>query len=308
MAETDLKSRVTDYWNKLTRSQQRRRSRWWESPVIIEHVNRLVCGENGLFALSAGLTRVVKRRSEGRSYEQGVSVGCGVGRKEMELIKAGLVRRFDLYNLSDERIRLGRELAHEWGLEEVVVFRNENAFENTKPASVDFVHWNNSLHHMLDVEAAVSWSLTVLRPGGLFYMDDFVGPARFQWSEDSLQLASRIRNLLPKTYLRNARYGKRPHSTRIGRSSLEFMLANDPSEAAQSNLILGAVRRCFPKAEITLTGGLVCNLVLADILHNFQENDEVDLALLKFLLLMDELSIQKPGLDNHYATAFAWKS
>jgi SAM-dependent methyltransferase len=38
---------------------------------------------------------------------------------------------------------------------------------------VDFVHWNNSLHHMLDANKAVKSSYDILSPGGVFYMDDF---------------------------------------------------------------------------------------------------------------------------------------
>jgi len=45
---------------------------------------------------------------------------------------------------------------------------------------IDFVHWNNALHHMLNFEKAVQWSYQILKVDGVFYMDDFVGPSRFQ--------------------------------------------------------------------------------------------------------------------------------
>jgi len=307
MSEANLKSRISGYWNKVTLAKSAPRTRWWESSRIIEHVNRLVSGKPGLYRLSEGLTDVVTREGKGRVYEKGVSVGCGVGRKEMELVRAGLVRHFELYELSTERIRLGRELARSLRLEANVVFKEGDAFEEAAPGSFDFVHWNNSLHHMLDVELAVSWSSRVLRPGGLFYMDDFVGPARFQWSDASLRLANRIRGSLPQEYLRNPVRGRGPLSCEITRPSLDFMLANDPSEAAQSNLILGSVRRHFPDAKITLTGGLVYHLVLSDVLQNLHEQEPKAAAMLDLLLLIDQMSIRDPELDNHYATAYAWK-
>ena len=56
---------------------------------------------------------------------------------------------------------------------------------------------------MFDVNKALEWSRLILRKGGMFYMDDFVGPSRFQWSDSSLELASRIRSLLSPEYLVN---------------------------------------------------------------------------------------------------------
>jgi hypothetical protein len=36
---------------------------------------------------------------------------------------------------------------------------------------------------MFDVDGAVAWSKTVLKPGGVMYVEEFVGPDRFQWSD-----------------------------------------------------------------------------------------------------------------------------
>jgi SAM-dependent methyltransferase len=143
----------------------------------------------------------------------------------------------------------------------------------TEPEQYDLVHWNNSLHHMLDVEPAIEWSWRVLKPGGLFYMDDFVGPDRFQWTPQMLLVATAVRQ-------------------------------SDPSEAADSSRILECVRRRFPGADIMLTGGVVYHLALSDILANFKEDE--DLTLLDRLLEVDDMCTAVG--ETHYAIALTVKA
>jgi hypothetical protein len=76
----------------------------------------------------------------------------------------------------------------------------------------------------------------------------------------------------------------------------------DPSEAADSSRILGEVKRRFPAAEIVLTGGIVYNLTLSNVIANFGEEDE---PLLERLLQVDDDCIRNDL--THYATALAFK-
>lgn len=79
----------------------------------------------------------------------------------------------------------------------------------------------------------------------------------------------------------------------------------DPSEAAQSDLILECVRKYFPEVEITLTGGVIYFLVLEDVLHNLDEEDEYDRTILDLLMIMDKLCTGNPDYESLYATALA---
>ena len=305
-----LAKRIAAHWDARTTGSKPARTNWWESRMIREHVNRLVAGR--IYPVfSEGLLNKALQAAAGRVFERGISVGCGIGNKEMNLIKKGLVRSFDLYELSAERVAKGRQLAVDWGLTDAVRFHREDALQHHFEETVDLVHWNNSLHHMLDVDGAVSWSWRALSQGGMFYMDDYVGPPRFQWSDESLSLATRLRTLLPERYLRNPLYPDHPapYIDRVVKRPRPGAIARkDPSEAVQSDRIIAAVMRHFPNAEITYTGGTVYHLTLNTILHNFDETDETDRALLGLMLIIDELTTRIPELDNHYATAIAWKT
>lgn len=79
------------------------------------------------------------------------------------------------------------------------------------------------------------------------------------------------------------------------------MRATDPSEAADSDNILPALRQIFPGAQIRMTGGVVYNLALKDIIANF--DDVENAARLEELLVYDaELASQQ---QTQYACAFA---
>ncbi|MBA3543536.1 MAG: methyltransferase domain-containing protein [Chthoniobacterales bacterium] len=283
---------------------------WWQVPLVRQHINRLVAGLPCGTGASAGTVALLKRLAAGRVFRRAISVGAGVGIKEMLLLQNGLVEEVDLFELSSKRIAEGQERATKLGLDGRVHFHSSDAFQSVAEASVDLVYWNNALHHMFDVEEAVKWSYSIMETGGLFYMDDFVGPNRRQWSQKALALGSRIREILPERYLRKTVDDKAQTSLlprQLVREDPQRIAAQDPSEAVDSQNIMAAVRRFFPKATIIPTGGVVYHMTLSRIFPNFDPEDERDKALLEALLLVDELCLEIPGLETHYCVAAGWK-
>jgi SAM-dependent methyltransferase len=299
---------IAKHWSKSRRSRDSEgrvlRIRWWQHAPIIRHINAKLCGK-AIDGFSAGLTARARSFLEGRlPLARGISVGCGDGRKEMKLLQDGIVEHFDLYELAEPRLVAGRETAQKNGLTGRVHFIQGDAFElANKSDAYDLVHWNNSLHHMLNVEAAIEWSWKVLKPGGLFYMDDFVGPDRFQWSRQMLLVATAVRQSLPDRLLANPRKPGSKLPRVVTRPDLEKMRQADPSEAADSSRILCCVQRRFPGIEIILTGGAIYHLALSDVLANFSYPQ--DSKLLERLLDLDDICT---GMgETHYATALALK-
>ena len=315
-----IKTKVDSKWSALY-SGDLPRSDWWQNPYIIRHINQRICG-SPLNGASAGLTiRAREMAGDRLPFTRGISVGSGNAYKEIELICQGVVESFVLFELSDIAIKHGKILAKKRGVEDRIEYFNEDAFEKiNKKECFDFVHWNNSLHHMLDVEKAIEWSYRICEKGGMFYLDDFVGPTRFQWSDRTLQIASAVRKALPEKYFFQPPKGgcfnlylhtvkrllglKSPvHPKTLNRPNVNEMIHDDPSEAADSERILESVKRWFPNAEIKLTGGVVYFLALGGILHNFDESK--DKRLLDLLLLIDDLCIELG--ENQYATVLAIK-
>lgn len=276
---------------------------WWEVPTIYKHYNHLICGKY-VDGFNKGL--IMRIKELGLTFEHGVSVGFESGQKEFEMIKEGIVKKFTLFEFSNTRIEMACELARKLGFEDKVNFVNGDFFNYSFAEKVDFVHWDNSLHQMFSVDEAVKWSYQILEPEGVFYMTDYVGPSRFQWSDDALELCTRIRNILPDIYLKDPNDPSKLVDRIVSRPDAKKIEETDPNRAADSSRILEVVNMYFPNAEVTLTGGTVYHAGLNDILCNFDEYNMKDKAILNLLLIIDELAT-KSGIESHYATVLGKK-
>ncbi len=157
---------------------------------------------------------------------------------------------------------------------------------------------------MLDSEKAVEWSKNILKPGGFFYMDDYIGASRFQFSDEQLEIASNIRQAFYNTkYLIDPKETDVYLPSKMNRINENKLIELDPSEAADSGRIISAINKYFNNANIIYTGGVVYHLALNDIINNFDEQS--DKHLLDILLIIDELCI-KLNL-THYGICLAQK-
>jgi ubiquinone/menaquinone biosynthesis C-methylase UbiE len=303
--KTAIINTIGKFWDKRSR-RKNLRTRWWNSPTIIRHINKNVCGRD-VPGLYQGLIELVKAKYSDRlPLHTAVSVGCGSGEKELHLLKQGIVREFHLYELSQARIKEGVELAKKEGFVDQMSFQHGDAFRlATKAEMYDLVYWNNSLHHMLDANEAVAWSYRVLKKNGLFLMDDFIGPSRFQWTDEMLSMATRVRQALPREYLSHPTNPFKRISRELDKPNIEDMMENDPSEAADSGNIINSVKKYFPDAYLLMTGGVIYHLALNDVLANIDEKDGKDRCILELLLLIDDLCVER-GL-THYAVGIGEK-
>ncbi len=303
MSNEDIQKKIGDHWSNVTAKKVL--SNWWEVPAVLRHINKKVCGRP-IDGFSAGLTsRAFELAENAVPFKRGISVGCGFASKEMALIEQGLVDQFDLFELSEVRIAEGRKKAEEKGISDRVHFYRKDAFEViTEESCYDFVHWNNSLHHMLDVDEAVRWSHRILCSGGMFYMDDFIGPNRLQWTPRMLQEANRVRESIPQKYLQHPTIPGAQYQIKIDKPNREALMNQDPSEAADSERIMESVQRYFPHAEIKFTGGVIYHPGLGGLYHQLLSDSEGE-ELLERLLMIDDRCSDRG--DNHYGTALAIK-
>jgi SAM-dependent methyltransferase len=295
---------IGGYWSTQYSAASTLTTRWWECDYIVKRINRNVCGE-ALPGMSAGLHRVAAERFADRlPFARGVSIGCGTGSKERHVIRSGLVRHFTLFELSSVAVEQGRAQAAQAGLADNMTFRMEDGLAaETAEGVYDLVYWNNALHHMFDVKAALEWSWRVLRKGGVLLMDDFVGPTRMQWSDRLLEINTAVLTALPRQYLRHPVRQDLWAAPRAQRTPVSAVVAMDPSECADSANILPELMRIFPDAWVCKTGGGIYHVALNDVLHNIVAAQ--DFALLDQLLELDDQCVAIG--ETHYAVAIAIK-
>ncbi|NDV25603.1 class I SAM-dependent methyltransferase [Desulfovibrio sp. JC010] len=297
MTDQKTNQTIAAYWDRMPSNQPVSRLRWWESERIIRHVNKIICGKE-LPGFNQGAIVLLNKMTGNKKFRKGLSIGCGAGTKELNLMKQGIVESFDLYDLSKERTSIAADSFRQNGFGDRVNIYNQEFRAEDSPL-YDFIHWDNSLHHMFDCDKAICETYNLLEPGGVFFMNDFIGKSRFQWSDEELELINTFRNSFSDEYFHLA--DGRKVSRHVARPSKKVMIATDPSEAADSESIIPSLKKRLKNPTIIFTGGVIYHSGLNDILSNIDEHSQF----LTTALHIDSLASQA-GL-NQYAVCIAIK-
>lgn len=278
---------ISKKWNAQAKPSKQR-TNYWQFPEIVSKLNVKVCGQP-LPGVSHGMAKRLARMGP---FGRAVSVGCGRATKERNLLRSGIVEKFDLFDLADQRLAEARRLMVEADVEDRANLICDNAFRENPREVYDLVYWQSSLHHMPDAYAAVQWSLEALKPGGVFAMWEYTGPTRWQYTDRNIRNVNAFREALPPRF--------RPKNVIIKRPSLRKMMERDPSEAADSANIRPAVETAFPNAEIIDLGGALYSFGLRGVWQKIGQDDG---WLLDMAFAFDQAMIQ----DNLATCAFARK-
>lgn len=248
---------------------------WWDVPRIARRWNRLITGDEEI-----DIYRHVTERYFGEGGLRALSLGCGAGGREYSWMKAGGIAELDAYDLSSERIAQARSLAAQHGLEHVLRFHIGDAHElELEEGSYDLIVTEGSLHHFSPVRAVAGRIDRWLKPSGLFIVNEYIGPSRFQWSDRQIEITNELLATLPEHYRR--RWGNRGIKRKVYRPGRLSMYLNDPSEAAESEKIEPVLREVFDVVEAGMYGGTILHILLKDIAWNFLGDDPLTLELLQ---------------------------
>jgi SAM-dependent methyltransferase len=268
---------------------------WQSHPLTARHINRLVSGNE-----DEGWLAFTKRRFVPEEVERGLSLGCGSGRLEREAIALGVCRTFDALDISDEALVAAAGAAEQAGMGEHIDYRKADL--NTvqlAPAAYDVVFAIQILHHVDALERLLDEVRSSLRPGGLFVVNEYIGPARFQWLDKTEALMNRVLALLPHEYKVNPKNGF--VKERIDRAPAEEIARFDPSESIRSDEIVTTLESRFDVLYRADFGGTLLQFLLADIAANFHEDDPKDVALVDLMSLFEEVLMAERVLPSDFA-------
>jgi SAM-dependent methyltransferase len=103
------------------------------------------------------------------------------------------VRKIDALDGSITSLAIASKLAIDEGLQSRIRYFaadfNAPAFPDR---TYDLVLFQESAHHVLRLEKLFHAVLRALKPDGLVYMDEYVGPSRFEWNDDMMVPYRRI--------------------------------------------------------------------------------------------------------------------
>lgn len=260
-----------------------RAANWWQVPAVRRRWNQRLTGD----AARSYEPYVAEKYLAGRTGLRLLSLGSGGASHELAFARLPHFAEVRCVDIAARLLARASAAAEQEGL---LNFRTEVADVNAlaiAPGSYDVVLFHSALHHFSDVDGILARVRQALRPDGLLVINDYVGPARLQWSAAQLAEANRIlRDVLPARW--RVRYLSRQVKTRVSGPGLWRMRLADPSEAAESDRIVPALRRHFTPLEEAALGGNILTLVLKDIAHHFMREDAETQQLLAELCRLED--------------------
>lgn len=191
---------VNQYWGAFFSEVHRKNKgvAWWEAgPEIQNYKNRKVSGNPDVNWVQYTLSKYFNARLP---LAQCLSLGCGAGGLERELASRDAFQHCDAYDVSEGAIRLARERADQLGIKNIT-YHPVNINELTLPPnSYDAVWVSQAMHHFEALEHINQQIRRALRPAGLFILQDYVGPKRFQFPSRQKEVVNLCLSLLPVQY------------------------------------------------------------------------------------------------------------
>ena len=223
---------------------------WMHEPRVRRYVNARVTGSEHRWPMDWFAERLVAA-----PFRRGLSLGCGEGALERDVVAKGVCAEVLGVDLLEEALERARGLAREAGHETIEYRRADMNRLALEPDAFDVVFFHQSLHHVENLEGCLETVRRALAPGGTIYLDEYVGPSRDGWRQSMLADAQAVYDRLPGSLKRRRRI-----AAPIDRS--------DPSEAVRSAEILPVLERHFRVVERRDYGGNLLALIHPYLLHD----------------------------------------
>jgi SAM-dependent methyltransferase len=216
---------------------------WLAEPAVRRYVNESVTGAPGVWPIEW-----LARRVDAKPLPRCVSLGCGDGALERDLARKGLCERVLGLDVSRAAVERARQAAKSEGLAGLAYETADLNHLRLAPASLDAAFVHQALHHVERLERCLGTVREALVDGGLFYLDEYVGPSRAEWRRDLLTEAEAVFRSLPPAARRRSRL----------RLPLDW---RDPTEAIRSSEIVALVRSLFEVVEERPYGGNLLSVI-----------------------------------------------
>jgi SAM-dependent methyltransferase len=211
---------------------------WGAQPLVRRAINRRVTGDPNRWPMEWFAARYARE-----PLARGLSIGCGTGGLERDVVGKRICGFVEGVDFSRESVAEARRLAEAAGLSRAVEYRVEDVHRLTlSEERYDVVFFHGSLHHVRSVEQVLGRVHRALKPGGLIYVDEYMGPSRCDWTAEEWAFARAAFDALPDQ-VKN-------------RAELAVPLPlDDPLESIRSSRILPELRRIFRVEEDRPYGG-----------------------------------------------------
>jgi SAM-dependent methyltransferase len=187
-------------------------------------------------------------------------------------MKIGL--HFDAFDISQKYIDEARELSKNMPIDYFI--EDINTMSNIENKKYDAVFNFAILHHATEIENATKRISEVLKPDGLIFNEEYVGPARNQYSDEHLKIMIETMSDLPPKF-------RSKHMLRPPLANFRI----EPTEAIHSDLVRPMFEKYFDTIyERNMNGGIAYQILWNNI-ENFSNDDSEASKWLDYLLKKD---------------------
>lgn len=271
----DMARREGEVWSKVLVTRESSEAKVEDQKAAVE----LRLGRSGLNFLTWC-------RKNGRTFEKGLSIGCGEGRGERHLLNGGVVGTFHGVDVAEGALDVARKAAHDEG-HNTSYGRLDINFGELPEDEYDLIIAQTSLHHVLHLEHAAEQIARALKPGGIFWLHDYIGETQFQFTDDRIAAANRLIASLPDTH-RYDRVNKRQLKPVIRREPGTLV---SPFESIRSAEIAPIFKSRFRTIEQRETNSLLHLVVPVGTRQSYAETDR-GRDLFELIFAMDEICLR----------------
>lgn len=257
--------RVEDAWKGKKRDKA---TTWWMIPAIGRRFNYLMTGDEKIDHYHY----IARKYLSDKKNIVALSLGCGQGHRERKWMGLADFEKIEGFDISGNSIKTAIAEAEKAGLSKRLMYqRADIAKLELKTGQYDVIFIEQSLHHFSPLEEILIRINSWLKPGGLFVINEFVGPSRFQWTRRQLEIANGVLAILPEKYKKHVVDGYQ--IKKIIRPSRFSMIMKDPSESIESEIIMPLIRKHFLLTEEKPYYGTILHLLFNGIAGNFISDD-----------------------------------
>ncbi|MCB0045455.1 MAG: class I SAM-dependent methyltransferase [Caldilineaceae bacterium] len=188
-------NRTAEHWAKPQNAQLG--LYWTDLTSVQSRLNHKVSGNDCQDWLNYTLHRYFTGKLPlARCY----SLGCGHGEVERQLARSEAFILCEASDISDGAIAEAQRAAIAEGLTNIIyTVKNANAL-TLQPQTYDAVWAHASIHHFECLDHVFATVATALKPNGLFILNEYIGPSRFQFPLAQRQAIQACLDLLPAAY------------------------------------------------------------------------------------------------------------
>lgn len=293
-----LSDRAAAYWDNAASTPNTHAAIWLANPRIQARVNELVSGSPDTDPFK-WFVDWLKDHNVSLPVNRLLCIGCGQGYLERGLMQYDLAKFTTGSDISAISIEVAQQLAIDGGYSSINYTVSDM---NVDPISetYDLIMANMSVHHIENLELLFSSAQEVLKKSsqaGYFFMNEFIGPNRFQWGRNQVEIINRLQKVLPKqrTLLSNNSL-KAPVRTALNAE----MIKADPSESVRSYEILPVFLQYFDICEYRPYRGGILHMLLSDIANNFVDEQD-GFALVDLLAVIEDMLTETKIIEDNFA-------